>query len=1460
MSKLTNKYKLTYFQEGDITLSSPEMQRFETIDAQLYGLYSIIGNGIISGWELSSYSGLSIAISPGKGHVAFVAVESTQMALLSLVSSKWNYIYAVLDTTSYWTKQVNFVAFATPSSNSDYLYLGKVYTDANVVTQVDTTGRSELGFINLIKSLVASHRHIGGTNNPSPIDLSSEVQGVLGIDNLPDIDASKIKTGTVDSDRLPLIDHLTKLTGVGTLTHAQLDSFVEQFSIDNQKLMGEVSTVNLLQLVLALKHVYPDIDQYLVNEIAFIPGISPNDYIDTVNTTAVVDTRTYAEGGEHTITGTPSAGTRSYTKIWDSEDDFNDSTNSNIYITGDAASLSVNEDTAVIDEFPVLSGWTLETQDNSTIPSNITLDSVNYVTPKNYSPPYHSGELSINSEVIEVRLLLKKNFDAQDWSQYKYLKFYIKTESVEHGDLIFYFSDSFAGPQNSYIKVLDRNAPTVNIDTLQNGWQEVIIDLTSFTTRNSINEIGFYVSTAEGWDTSKGFDLNIDNIILTSGNIYKEDGYIRFIYGNNFPYTFWRMRWDAIIPSDVESSGVSLQARCRVANTIPGLSSAIWTPYTSTSGDAIPVSGMYKYIELEFYFTASDSLTRSPILKKAYLDYYVADVESSFELSKQSDWEAGKLFNIDTTTVSNAITVSNTEDIDTYYYGVDGGAYQLDSDLVELYKVVGAALPITTSQILNGQAPSLGMVTGVSRGNNGNLWITDIDNDRVVEVDKAGNLVRGFYGSFLTAPVDPYGFEEMGPGSNVVTNTTLNTSTSVISPTLTVLHSIYNPDTGNLYVVFDKDLENIYDANSSLNLSRMYIKIGSHKIFLNDSTVELVGVDESKYNIWIAASNSSSEQTSLISQFNFNSHVLKFTVDGAERTLLDYLLDQNNPSVIVASPTESQKVSSTVTLSFLTNNVDLSSDKLKVTLDGSNIQIIQQKTITYSGLSNGRHTIKVQILDSNNIAYSNIEAIVNMTFIVEGSYSQPIVYFTDPRPNQIFSSSPSQIGFQVLNFPIIPAGQHIQYILDSNDPEDYFSTDPIILNNLLPGKHTVRIYTVDENGNLLSYTYGDSTVEFIIGLNSNAVPVLYVESSAIKDKTLSYTTNTQRVYIATSNITLSNIYSPLDVQVIPEDDSQQDVTILVSKLRSPSWLNGLAGEVNAAELVVRLNQSTSNVNNAASQISSSNALSQVTSNPLLTNIPTKELIYGTKYLDGHSVVQLDMDGNVVFSNNAAIFAENKEQGKDILGSAEKIGTSELLIADANRQRAIVVSTNLTTQVPSVVWQYDSDRYISDFHLVNQDSILISITDGQIGETSLFARIGSTITWENNSSTPIAIYSGSTTYSIFEADPDLNLYGAVFKSSTLQPGERYSFKFDTEGSFDWFVYPSILTAKITITSRRLSDRDQYVILENDGLDSPFSSRVIKVDSWGNVIWSFGESYLVKPRDARPLIDGGILIST
>ena len=185
---------------------------------------------------------------------------------------------------------------------------------------------------------------------------------------------------------------------------------------------------------------------------------------------------------------------------------------------------------------------------------------------------------------------------------------------------------------------------------------------------------------------------------------------------------------------------------------------------------------------------------------------------------------------------------------------------------------------------------------------------------------------------------------------------------------------------------------------------------------------------------------------------------------------------------------------------------------------------------------------------------------------------------------------------------------------------------------------------------------------------------------------------------------------------------------------------------------------------------------------------------------------------------------------------------------------------MSTGKPIIEWQYDSDKYITDFHISPQEQRVIDIFDDSISESSVYIRRGTTVVWRNSSSDPVTIYSGSTNYDLFQQDPDLDLYGEIFVSPIINPGETYSFEFISGGEFDWFTYPDILTGEVVVTNQRISSRDMYYLLESDGLDSPFTSRLIKVDSWGNLLFSFGEGLITKPRDARPMINGNVVLST
>ena len=275
---------------------------------------------------------------------------------------------------------------------------------------------------------------------------------------------------------------------------------------------------------------------------------------------------------------------------------------------------------------------------------------------------------------------------------------------------------------------------------------------------------------------------------------------------------------------------------------------------------------------------------------------------------------------------------------------------------------------------------------------------------------------------------------------------------------------------------------------------------------------------------------------------------------------------------------------------------------------------------------------------------------------------------------------------------------------------------------------------------------------------------------------------------------------------------------------------------------------------------------------------------------GSKIVRLDFDGNVMFSNGDPYFGQTKEDVKNACSRVSKFGDSAILVADALGKGALILdisvgdyaaaieslftdpitetddqfiravfnSTNVVLNLSKVVWRYDSSRYITAFYVVPVSKRQITITDASI--ESIFARQCDTIEFVNESAISISVYSGKTTLEQFQLDPDLSLYGSDFISPILAPGDKYTLKLVTVGEYDFFTYPNILTGRITITKNRLNNADEFLLAENDGLESPFSSRIIKIDSWGNVLDSYGESWIVQPRNARPMINKGTIIST
>ncbi len=340
-------YQLGYFVPNMIIGDDLDMDknRFTTIENQLYNIYNIFGNGVLAvfdengaqipSWILSAVpSAKTVQVSTGKGHVNYKYAETTteinvDLALPGGATSGTfiYYFYAQENDETATLKSVDFIYSLTQlDEDPGYVGLGAaeliVNTDGSFTLNTYNTaeyGRQDISLYTSLTSLVKNHVHIGGPNNPAPIDLSAHVTGFLTSDNIDQLDLSKVTKGTLDPNRLPQIDHQS-LINIGTLTHDQIDSLLASIQYpDNNYKLSDYGIVNRLQIILLLKKQtgFFNIDGEQLNTIFYLPYTQLEGFVDLDNTTALVNNEI------HRVYGTTGLARQSNSIKINSTQDFN---------------------------------------------------------------------------------------------------------------------------------------------------------------------------------------------------------------------------------------------------------------------------------------------------------------------------------------------------------------------------------------------------------------------------------------------------------------------------------------------------------------------------------------------------------------------------------------------------------------------------------------------------------------------------------------------------------------------------------------------------------------------------------------------------------------------------------------------------------------------------------------------------------------------------------------------------------------------------------------------------------------------------------------------------------------------------------------------------------------------------------------------------------------------------------
>lgn len=737
--KFTEHFKLSSVEAGEPILPLEDSRRFLTIDRQLLGLFEVFGNGVIEGWNVVSGNGLSVNVTTGRGHVNFMAAATTiARTVPDLLPNSTNYIYAQAIDETKFNRNVLFFAETTLFNSGDQILLAKVTTDANGVAEIDATVRNDISFIETIKTLINQHRHRGGDDNPSKIDLQSEVIGQLPGFRIEQIPASKVTSGRFDPARIPALAH-GDLLNSGVLTHAQLDSFVRNLSNENVRLLGELSAANLLQSYLAMKHIWNEVDRFAFNLITLIPGITPDSFSDLPNTTALFDR------SQHLIQGIPSLPGSLLTTTLSTQADFeqnNAIVNLDIksengtdffQLTRPFIELLVEGFDNVFSDEATYSDWTLETvQSNST--TKFQSDSAKKA----------DGAFSAEWDVDQsFRIQVTKTFDSnQDWSEFNELEISVETLSTQHGQIRLELLKGTGSQETAVADFL-----LVNTNEITSGFQRIVLDILPVD-RSQIRSIRVYADSSLGWDLSP-FVVNIDTIKLNNNLFFKESGSIRFRFETPQKSSWAAIAWDA------DLNGGTVLARARSAPNFAVLDQTDSVPFSSFFAESGGDPGIddNTNIEFELALTAASGNTATPVVRSITLSFITNNVSTGLTIDTTSEFlratsqKNTRVETVDVATDDGQVIIDGRIDVGDVPYGNLRSIQQVDRFNTPVVGITGSSLPLSPIQALSTNTilrqPSLNGVTTVIRNQDKSYLITDTLNDRVLLLDRQGRVLKG---------------------------------------------------------------------------------------------------------------------------------------------------------------------------------------------------------------------------------------------------------------------------------------------------------------------------------------------------------------------------------------------------------------------------------------------------------------------------------------------------------------------------------------------------------------------------------------------------------------------------------------------------------------------------------------------------------------------------------------------
>lgn len=819
MASKTSYLGLGYFDYKDRLDTSisarVEAERFNIIDRQLYGLFSIFGDGVVRGMQAvvrqSALTGTQvIEVQPGTVIVRGKAYSTDSAVEISDIGMSGEfYLYMSDSAMAQGERRLSFVFDRSPLSNIG-VRLCRVVAPGGDVSSVDNSVKQEISFKSIAQQEIASHRHSG---TPSRIDLLREVKNALPGARVKSFDASKISSGVIPSSRIPKVDH-SDLKNKGVLSHTELESLALHLASFSRVLMSEVASRNLMQQSILLRRSFPLSRDESVNMVTFVPGVSPSTMLDMDLTTAIYNPQSGCIAGAPRPVGrriqisyrspqaiqsgsqienlqfvassyilTSSFGSSSSVQFKDS---FENATGGNLPIPGFSSGTEIATDAIKI------------------------LANTSSVTDGAFSANIISGR---KERSVYKRIVAANN----NWNAFNRLFVDVKCVSASHPVVYMYFK-SISGSEtvnSERFVLLGQDEVTSGSNS---GFKTVEFNIETYD-RSDVKEIVFEVD-----DASVDFSFLVDNVktssVETSNTVYSNYGFIRYRY-NSSSIVFL----NSIFYDIQNNNNTRYEVRYRAGRTLTEMQTS---EFSAPVGSGDYIGSVCSFVEIEVRLFTNSSKNSTPSFTGMDISLDVPEGRPEFLFDTAAEWETGSYSAVDIHPEEGGfIAIKDPlETGDLVYVQQDriqqlmllGGKYTprrawLGGNL--LISPVAAMDASDSAPVSTFDQPSR-----VTRLANRNILISDTYNNRILMLDSDGKLIKGFGGAFFTN-------RQQG---NVP------------------LTAVYNNRNGMLQIVFG------FNVPSTVNIDFISLRIGSSIIRLSSrDTVINAGYPKNVLAIKLAA-------------------------------------------------------------------------------------------------------------------------------------------------------------------------------------------------------------------------------------------------------------------------------------------------------------------------------------------------------------------------------------------------------------------------------------------------------------------------------------------------------------------------------------------------------------------------------------------------------------------------------